>query len=373
MEELKGSKLIFVEGLPATGKSTNCGILLTQLERNGFKVKWIHEVARPHPTLFFYEAGLTKKEFEEFVDKYPNAKSALYATKIERNQFIGIDLLEIQWNYLEQVGENAYQALQVFDVWNFPLEKYIEVALDKWRYFADQIRHGECKQVVLLDSSIFQFQIYTFLLKKAPLNLLRNFIKRIYSLINDLNPTLLYFGRENIEDTIAFLLKKRGSSFFNAIYKRDCHNPYYTEKPAGVEGYSEFLRDYNHIVNELFQITPFQKLKINITGQNWDKYVKEYLTFLGLISKESPNSHFYQGVFNNEDLGLNLNINGLSMIDTAGQIKRLIPRSVNEFYIENLPVILRFLTPEKIIIAGEQLIEPWTTLGTEYTKSTVIK
>ena len=50
------SRLIMLEGLPGTGKSTNSYLLAIHLKRKGNKVKWIHEVARPHPTSFFSEA-----------------------------------------------------------------------------------------------------------------------------------------------------------------------------------------------------------------------------------------------------------------------------------------------------------------------------
>lgn len=32
-------RLIFMEGMPSTGRSTNSGILMTQLEKSGYRVK----------------------------------------------------------------------------------------------------------------------------------------------------------------------------------------------------------------------------------------------------------------------------------------------------------------------------------------------
>jgi len=51
------TKLILLEGLPGTGKSTNSSFLLAQLLRNGIEVKYIHEVAAPHPTIVIGEGG----------------------------------------------------------------------------------------------------------------------------------------------------------------------------------------------------------------------------------------------------------------------------------------------------------------------------
>lgn len=119
------SKLFFIEGLPSVGKSTNSGILLSQLERNGYKARWIHEVARPHPTLFFYEAYLDENEYENFIKLHPHALSVIDKLSVRRNKGIALDLLELKWNYLDQIGDQAYQYLMKYDVWNFNVDRYM--------------------------------------------------------------------------------------------------------------------------------------------------------------------------------------------------------------------------------------------------------
>ena len=70
IHEMK-NRLILLEGLPGTGKSTNSFRLYEQLIRNGMKAHWIHEVSQPHPTLFFTESCMTKEEYQDFTKKYP--------------------------------------------------------------------------------------------------------------------------------------------------------------------------------------------------------------------------------------------------------------------------------------------------------------
>ena len=55
------NRIILLEGLPGTGKTTNSYMLFEQLVRNGRDVRWLHEVSQPHPTLFFSESCLTKE------------------------------------------------------------------------------------------------------------------------------------------------------------------------------------------------------------------------------------------------------------------------------------------------------------------------
>ena len=89
------TKLIMLEGMAGTGKTTNSYFLQIQLERNKNKLKWIHEVARPHLTSFFDEAVLTYEEYSDFLKKYPKTVDILNKIAVFRKSTIGIDLLDV--------------------------------------------------------------------------------------------------------------------------------------------------------------------------------------------------------------------------------------------------------------------------------------
>ena len=63
------NRLILLEGLPGTGKSTNSFKLYEQLLLNGKKADWLHEVSQPHPVLFFTESCMTKEEYFAMLDR----------------------------------------------------------------------------------------------------------------------------------------------------------------------------------------------------------------------------------------------------------------------------------------------------------------
>lgn len=130
------TQLIMLEGLPSTGKSTNSDFLRMQLERNGKKVKWIHEVTRPHPTLDFSEAILRRSEYEAVIQTYPESAPILNAIAMFRKNTVGFDLLEIEWNYAKTLGGAVFEAVKAYDSWNFTLDRYEETALEKWAYFS---------------------------------------------------------------------------------------------------------------------------------------------------------------------------------------------------------------------------------------------
>ena len=361
------TKLIMLEGMPSTGKTTNARFINIQLERNNINAKWIHEVAMPHPVLFFDEVGFTHDEYERFIKTYPKAADILNKIAVFKKSTVGIHLPEIEWHYMDIIGVEVYQALLEFDVWKFPLDVYKKFALEKWTHFVEKALKNR-DEVYIIDSAIFQFQIFVFLFKNRPYEELQNFIDRIIEIIQPLNPCLIYLYRDNAEATIDYLEKDRGTAYLEYLWNRDKAQPYYQDKPEGAESFKQFLRDYSGMANLLFESFPANKISLEISDDNWTYREDKMLSFLDVNRISNPDAFPQNGVYTNEALGFVINVDGLSFTDPTGQIRKLIPKSHNEFYVDWLPTILRF-EAEKIIIAGSQVCERWTTTGMTYTKN----
>jgi len=303
------TRLILLEGLPATGKSTISGFLRMQLERNGKKAKWVHEVASPHPVLLYPEDGL--------------------------------------------------------DSWDASLDEYEASALEKWARFSETAAQ-DSDTVFVLDSSFFQAQIFFFLWNNAPYKRLEGFILQLYDAVKRLRPTLIYLYREDTEATIAYLEKDRGEQSLESIWERDKARPYYRNKPAGAEGFRQFLRGYAGFAGSLFDSLDCKKLAVEISKADWPRHRNEILSFLGLENMASPAVYPPDGTYKHQALGYKIIVDGLTMTDPEGNERALTPKSDNEFYVERLPVILRFENPGRLVMSGTQIIARWTATGLLY-------
>jgi len=78
------TKLIIIEGLPGSGKSTIGQFIGLQLQRNNINVNWHGEGDLDHPTDFEYEAGFTEEKYLNFLDKYENYKEFLQTVVVRR-------------------------------------------------------------------------------------------------------------------------------------------------------------------------------------------------------------------------------------------------------------------------------------------------
>ncbi|NUU61590.1 hypothetical protein [Paenibacillus agri] len=358
--------LILMEGLPGAGKSTNSGLLFRQFERHGFKTRWVHEVDRPHPVLFFQESHLKMNEYLNWKTRHNLSTSLIDKVATIREESVGFDLLELSWNHREALSEMAFNELQEKDVWKFSLDEYIEAALEKWRFFAKAVA-ADPEQVVILDSCIFQYQIFSFQLANAPQQQLDYFIEALWECLTPLSPKLVYLYRNSITDAISHLRQVRGESFFLNIWERDRLRPYYKARPDKVETYFEFLADYHAIAQQLYNKANCPKLSIEVTSGEWNEFEERMLAFFGLTRLPDIDAGIYEGDYLNNDLGLLLKIkqdtDQYFLIDPNGSKHKLIARTSTEFYINDLPVILNISREGEIEIDGASLTSRWTEKG----------
>ena len=360
------NRLIMLEGLPGTGKTTNSYRLFEQLARNGRDVRWLHEISQPHPTLFFSEACLTKEEYRLFTEKYPETAEMLSSIAEIRATTVGIDYLTAARRLPGQEKAAWYQELLRHDVMDFPLERYEPAAYEKWEAFVHAALQDDT--IMVLDSSIFQYQIFTYLLNGAEYPRLAGFVHGIMKLLRPLHPVLIYLYRENTEDSIAFLIKRRGIRDLESTWERDKDRPYYRNKQQDVTAFFDFLKDYADFASRLYDESECEKLKIEITAQIWNLYEAEMLRFLGILHQDEPSWQAKDGTYGNAALGVSFSIKEGFMTDPEGARRRLSPKTPTEFFIEGLPETLCFFGDDTVKLCGQQIIPQWSETGRVYTR-----
>ena len=362
------NRIILLEGLPGTGKTTNSYMLFEQLVRNGRDVRWLHEVSQPHPTLFFSESCLTKEAYRLFTEKYPEAAGMLGSIAEVRAATVGIDYLTAARRMPGQENAAWYQELKQYDAMDFPLERYEPAALEKWEAFVNAALRNDT--IYILDSGIFQYQIFTFLLNGADYRRLAKFVRSIMNMLRPLRPALIYLYREKTGDSIAFMEKQRGMKNLESTWERDKERPYYRNKQQDVTAFFDFLMDYADCAARLYDESECDKLRIEITAQAWDVYEADMLRFLGIAHQNAPSCKAKDGTYVNAAIGASFSIKDGILTDPEGAKRRLSPKSATEFFMEGLPEILCFEENGSVKLCGQQIIPQWSETGTVYTRET---
>ena len=225
------TKLILLEGLPGSGKSTTGQWLTERLQRNGVKVRWLQEAELSHP-LWWYD----------------------------------------YWDGRHYLPPD-------FD--NIPLEKFIDTSLKKWEEFATLVKASD--RLYLVESFLFQNTVAMFLMGDAKQTLLVAYAQAVQRLIGDLNSILIYFYPTDEAVALRKICKLRGQAFENELLKHMESFPYLRRRSLkGLEGVTVLWQEIRKISDALFDESPLRKIAIENSEGDWPSYRQQIFDFLGL-------------------------------------------------------------------------------------------
>ena len=121
------------------------------------------------------------------------------------------------------------------------------------------------------------------------------------------------------------------------------------------------------MTNLLFHSFAGNKISLEISKGNWIDLEDEMLSFLGIGRTPDIEACAPNGIYKNRELGYSIKVENLSIVDPDGAERKLIPKKHNEFYVDWLPVILRFENGG-IVVAGSQICDRWSATGMKYDK-----
>lgn len=267
------TKLYIFEGVPGSGKTTSAKWLASRL---GEKAKLFLEGDPQHPADYESVACLTEELFNEVVQECPSVRG-MAIRKGERYY--------ISYGSLHDKDTELLERLKAFDVYELPVEDYVEVALEKWKEFVEQAKSGAHEYI--LECCYLQ-NPFTFLLAKhnCSKEIIFNFLHKITNLILELDPVIVYFEQDNITENLEKIRQERSVEWFDFITWYYTGQEYGKQRGlSGIGGVLHFLEERKQSEKEFLLGVPIRSLVINNTNGNWEN-IHDRLDFeLGLTEK----------------------------------------------------------------------------------------
>jgi hypothetical protein len=175
-----------------------------------------------------------------------------------------------------------FERLQAFDVYELPVEDYVEVALEKWKEFVEQAKSGVHEYI--LECCYLQ-NPFTFLLGKhnCSKEIIFNFLNQITNVITELDPVIVYFEQDNVAENLKKIRQERSVEWFDFI------TWYYTGQEygkarglTGESGVLSFLEERKELEKEFLQGATARSIMINNTNADWERIHHHIAVELGL-------------------------------------------------------------------------------------------
>lgn len=319
------TKLILVDGLPGSGKSSTSQFICDQLRRNGIDGRWYYEGEKPHPVA-------PTKGLSDF----------------------------------SSPGE------------------YIGAALERWKIFTTAAM--ESGEIAIIESRFFQDAILPFQLNDLDPSQIIEYIHEISDICQPLSPTLIYFFQPDYMATMRRICDQRGPHIEQAYIERNEESAY--GKRLGLQGFDglvQFWVNLRSIMEQLFEELDTCKLAIDNTEWEWSRYYRqigEFLSFpLRLDGAPSGQDYLarFEGIYTykdeEEDVEFSIYLeDGELMMQDDGWLwptNRLIPKDEDVFYVGSFPFEMVFTQDDSGGIASAtrvNLTGDWRVTGQVYPK-----
>jgi len=322
------TKLIFVDGISGSGKSTTAHYLARQLVKNGFKVKWFYEQEKIHP--FRFISGMDDKELEkeENKEKWFDEFRSKYCAQIEK--------------FVESIKDDDY--------------------------------------IYIIEAWFLSNTLSNFVQRDQDLKVIESFYDQYFSVILRLNPVTIYFYQNDLDAGQRETWRRRGEIWKKAAIKTK-ETFYFCRKRNlyGEEAYLTYLKAVRDIAKNIHSKSPFQKLQIESSAHDWDDYHMQIANFLEieLFEEKWFENSFdkYCGCYKGKKMMLKIHTDhNYLYIDEYYPDQKMIPLSEDEFEIEGYGAVIKFITDHNNGVKSLKVTKDLCQFieGLEFTKLSIV-
>jgi hypothetical protein len=230
-DDPRGHRLVIVEGIMGSGKSTTMRFIAKSLQDANREALAIHERTDPHPVRATDEL---EHWFQPWLDTTP--------------------------------GQLAARSVA------------------RWTSLADASRSDGVIRV--MDGQLFHGDLTNLFLMEADAATLAGHVLAVAAAIAALNPLVIYLRQEDVEQAIRAVCEERGADWVAYQIDWKLAAPYSVRRElTGLDGLIALYQDYRRLTDELFEALPVAKLAIDKSEQDWPAYQRRILQALGLAER----------------------------------------------------------------------------------------
>lgn len=274
------NKLILIEGIPGSGKTTLAKRLKDYFIDEGYNVQLYNE-GEMHPADLAWIAYLTKEEYHQVKKDYPQ-----YAEVLEKNALVEDDKVLVTYTKLDipMKGSEMIEYLSSKDVYDgrCSLDEFTQAHLKRWKAFSEGAS-GE-DTITIFECSYLQNHISELMgVHNKDSNFIKEYLVKLISTVSDLNPKLLYLSQSDVQETINRVSNERRSpdkekwdDWIDLVMEYVESSSYgKAHNLKGFEGVVKFFEDRKEIELSVIDKLEIDCAIVNNENYNWDKVFED--------------------------------------------------------------------------------------------------
>jgi hypothetical protein len=295
-------RMILVEGVPFTGKSTTSEYVATQLNLNGYPAHWVPE-------------GMLLQHY------FPHALAVL-----DQRQTVSETMLRVEWSTFV---ENALAAATIF----------------------------------VVDSALSYAAVDPLLMEDRPVAAIHAELRHIAELCVPLQPRVIHLMGD-VERLVPASIVERGAGWREQLVRQAEATPYQQARGrSGVAGATSLMHDSQLLVRAVLAHDEWPTLTLDVTAPDWAAHRRAILAFLRLdeVPVDRPALarsvlQSYVGTYAADDperspnvLSVGLEHDTLALHGPGTRYGTLVPVSVTRFHLQATPLNIEFVVAEGLV------------------------
>ena len=288
---MPGTRLILVEGVPGSGKTTTAQLVYAWLKQHSFMPRLYLEGNLDHPADYESVACLTYPEYAQLVENYPAHRSFLdqHATLLRGEYFLPYGKLANQFGGVGGLPAGLIDELARYEIYDLPVEKHRRVAAQRWQDFTTWALAGD--STFIFECCFLQNPLTVLLAKhNQDVTEAEGHIQRLAEIIRPLDPLLIYLDPPDIRATLEKAAQNRPKAWLE--YVTGYINGQAWGAAHGQSGFDGMLHFYEmrrQVEKDLFARLPLRKLWLDQAGLDWPHTTRQVEEFLESLINFSKN------------------------------------------------------------------------------------
>lgn len=269
------TKLILVEGLPGSGKSTTASLIHEIIQAHHVDAELFTEGNLDHPADYEGAACFTKDEFDQLLTDSGELKEVFLNQSRQRGTEFILPYRKIQNEY--GFSDDLLSAISQKDIYELPFERNMELITDKWGDFTEKALTGS--KTYIFECCFIQNPITIGMVKYGePKEKVMNYVNRLADAIEPLHPILFYVEQDNLAFSFKKAIQERPTEWSTGFIEYYTNQGYGKQhQQQGLEGTLKVLEARRALEGEIFETIRFKKELLNNSTFELEKH-KSILT-----------------------------------------------------------------------------------------------
>lgn len=256
-------KLIIVEGLPGSGKSTAAQMVFDILKSKGIDCELYSEGDFNHPADFDGVAYFDREEFNILEKAHCESRDVLNRIKIEYINGYLIPYRKVVEEQQITFENELFNDITKNDIYELPIDLHMELILSRWKDFTRN--YVKKDKVVVFECCLIQNPVTVSMIKNnCHRNITRAYINNLVNIILPLEPLLIYVDQSSIKQSFMKAIDERPKQWIDGFIDYYTNQGYgKSNNLNGITGVIEILKQRNTFEKEIYDSLSFTKYKID--------------------------------------------------------------------------------------------------------------